>query len=329
MLRLNFRSVLVSVVWVYFITGAQCFANFHKEESNRGLNDCERRCQDSVSTEPSSVNEHDSRLSSCLEKCLSLNEATESENDGATTSTPGTRSTSELLNSADPSTTTSSSENVCPYGDKYAPNSDEIEPGNVKEVEVDFVKIEEGDSQEWVARVNWTRPKDVNITSNWLGYIVIWYTEGPDNSDEIFGNTSCKLVPKTRPHLDISETDGWKYPNTLYLTVVALPTNKLEFPLEDYTPLRTGWRNVKVYSPANYSEGNKIFEEKSFLMILAGVLTGFSLILIVYICVTRRKACTRGKLVLTTEKKAREKEDELKSDLFVIQNPCSDVKQFV
>lgn len=48
---------------------------------------------------------------------------------------------------------------VCPYGDKYAPNSDEIEPGNVKEVEVDFVKIEEGDSQEWVARVNWTRPK--------------------------------------------------------------------------------------------------------------------------------------------------------------------------
>lgn len=64
-------------------------------------------------------------------------------------------------------------------------------------------------------------------------------------------------------------------------------------------------------------------------MILAGVLTGFSLILIVYICVTRRKACTRDKLVLTTEKKAREKEDELKSDLFVIQNPCSDVKQFV
>lgn len=64
-------------------------------------------------------------------------------------------------------------------------------------------------------------------------------------------------------------------------------------------------------------------------MILAGVLTGFSLILIVYICVTRRNACTRGKLVLTTEKKAREKEDELKSDLFVIQNPCSDVKQFV
>ena len=38
----------------------------------------------------------------------------------------------------------------------------------------------------------------VNITSNWLGYIVIWYTEGPDNSDEIFGNTSCKLVPKVR-----------------------------------------------------------------------------------------------------------------------------------
>lgn len=45
------------------------------------------------------------------ERKFSLIVATESENDGATTSAPGTRSTSELLNSADPSTTTSSSEN--------------------------------------------------------------------------------------------------------------------------------------------------------------------------------------------------------------------------
>lgn len=46
-----------------------------------------------------------------IERKFSLIVATESENGGATTSTPGTRSTSELLNSADPSTTTSSSEN--------------------------------------------------------------------------------------------------------------------------------------------------------------------------------------------------------------------------
>ncbi|PFX32027.1 uncharacterized protein LOC111321391 [Stylophora pistillata] len=327
MLRSKFQSVLVSVVWVCFITRAQCFGNFHKEKSNRGLNDCEQRCQNYVSTEASMGNLQQSRRA-CLGKCRSSNEEN-SENARTTTSSPRTRSTSEFLNSVDSPTATNASENACPKGDQYAPRSDEIVPGEVTEVDVKFVQVKEGDSQEWVARVNWTRPKDVNITSKWRGYIVIWFSEDSDNSNQFAKVTNCKLVSKIKPRFNISETDGWKYPNTLYLTIVALPTHLQEFPLQDYTPLRAGWRGGKVYSPANYSKGHKSFKEKSFLVILAGALMGFSMILILYICLTRRKAYNGGKLLLTSKKKQEKREDELKNEAVVIQNPCSGVKHFL
>jgi len=45
----------------------------------------------------------------------------------------------------------------------YSPAAEEIIPGDVTNVAVAFVKQKKENSQEWVARVNWTAPKGMDI----------------------------------------------------------------------------------------------------------------------------------------------------------------------
>lgn len=329
MIELKFRLVVVSVVWVYLIAWVRCSDNFHAEKSNRLLEDCERICQDSVPTEVPADNSQQSRVS-CLEKCLLLPEENRvSENVSATTSPLATRSTVELFSVDTPTTTEASKNAACPRGDEYAPLPNETIPGEVTDIDVKFVKVRKGHKEEWVARVKWTGPRDVNMSSNWRGYMAIWYSDSSQSSHQLTGEANCKLMPKNQPHLDINEMEGWKYPNMLYLTIAALPTNQQQFPLKEYVPGRKDWRSSKVYNPAKYLKGHKRFTERTILLILAGILSGFTMILILYICVTKRKTFTAAKLQFTVDKKPGKKVDELKNTLIVCEKPSSDYEQFL
>lgn len=306
MIQLKFRLILVCVLWVYSSHRTQCSNDFHAPKSNRVLDDCKRRCRDQKSTE---VSLEDAKSHNpCVEQCLLLTR----ENSSSTT-----RPTTELL-----SVTTASTTNPPKFGcpRDYGPTEGEIIPGDVTNVAVEFVHQKKENSEEWVARVNWTAPKDVNVSFNWRGYLAIWFSESSRADNGMPGLANCKALPKDELHLDINETDGWKYPHELYIAIVALPTERESFKMDGYDPSSEGWRLHGRYAPTITLKGHgKRFPIKSaeviVLLIVAGILLGLAMVWIVHTLAVKRKHFTTYKLAIAVDKKAGMKADEMKDQL--------------
>lgn len=304
-MELKFRLILVCVLWVYFPHRTQCSNGFNPPKSKRVLDDCKRLCRDQKSTK---VSLEDSQSHNpCVEQCLLLAQ----ENSSSTT-----RPTTEPL-SVTMASTTNPPKFGCPRD--YGPNEGEIIPGDVTDVAVEFVKQKKENSQEWVARVNWTAPKDVNVSSNWRGYLAIWFSESSRADNVMPGLANCKALPKNELHLDINETDGWKYPHTLYVAIVALPTERESFTMDEYNPSVEGWRLRARYAPTITLKGHKRFPLKSaeviVLLIVAGISLGLAMVWIVHTLAVKRKHLTTYKLALAVDKKAGMKADEMKDQL--------------
>jgi len=242
-----------------------------------------------------------------VKKCLSL---------ARENSTSTTRPTTEPF-SATTASTTDPPKFGCPRD--YSPAAEEIIPGDVTNVAVAFVKQKKENSQEWVARVNWTAPKDVNVSSNWRGYLAIWFSESSTADNDKSGLAKCRALPKNELHLDINETDGWKYPHRLYITIVALPTERESFKMDEYDPRAKDWRSHGIYAPTITLKGQKRFQLKSsetiVVLIVTGILLGLAMVWIVNVSAVKRKYFTTYKLALPVDKKAGTKTDELKDQL--------------
>lgn len=305
MIELKFRLILACVLWVHSSDRALGSNDFHAPKSNRVLDECKRLCRH---PKPTEVPLEDSQSRHpCVEKCLLLAQ----ENSSSTT-----RPTTEPL-SVITASTTDPPKFGCPRD--YGPTAGEFIPGDVTNVAVAFVEQKTENSQEWVARVNWTAPKDVNVSSNWRGYLAIWFSESLTTDNGMPGLANCRALPKNELHLDINETDGWKYPNRLYITIVALPSERETFTMDAYDPRAKDWGPHGRYAPTITLKGHKRFALKSgegiVLLIVVGILLGLAMVWIIHVSGVKRKHFTTYNLALAVDKKAGMKADEMKDQL--------------
>ncbi|KAJ7390468.1 hypothetical protein OS493_025171 [Desmophyllum pertusum] len=319
MIELEFRLIFLGVAWVVCSTGVVSSNDIPAPESNRLLDDCKRECHDIVPTDVPGKESEQSTLA-CVEKCLLLAQ----EENVTATSAPITRSTSELF-SLTTLSTTDASKYACPRD--YGPGPGQMIPGEVSEVAVTFVQEKKQNGLEWVAKVNWTAPKDVNESSIWRGYLVIWFSDTDSVEDKGDpGRANCKPLPKNQRYLDINETDGWNYPDRIYVGIVALPTEKQAFRMEEYDPSRADRSSLGRYVPAIKLKGHKRFQLQSaetvVLLIVAGLVVGFAMMWVVHICIMKRKNFTayNYQVEITTvepEKAEKKNADELKDKLIM------------
>ncbi|KAL9955563.1 hypothetical protein ACROYT_G036901 [Oculina patagonica] len=307
MIELKLRLILVGVAWVCFSDWVQC-----SEPDFHHLDECKRQCRNfgTPTESPTEVNSESEQ--SCVEKCLSLAEETASA---------PTHSTSEFLTTPSP---TELSKFACPTD--YGPRPGEIMPGEVSDFDVTFVQKKKENSQKWVVQVNWTEPKDANTSSNWRGYLAIWFSQNSESNTEKPNLCKCTLLHKNQIHFDINETDGWKYPENIYITIIALPTEKESFQMQEYDPRSKDWKSSGRYAPTITLKGHKTFRltsaERIVLLIAAGVLLGFALMCMAHVWAGKRKGFARKgfaacKVALSVDKKAgqNKKADEMKDQL--------------
>lgn len=173
----------------------------------------------------------------------------------------------------------------CPGQSVFKRKPGEVIPGDVSDVTVSYAQETQENSKGWVAKVSWKAPKDVDNSSNWRGYLVTWVSKDLDPG-------YCKLLPKTQLHIYLNETDGWKYPDKIFLAVIAMPSEKESFQLAEFSPMSRGWA-----IPEPVDRKGHHFQLRSTegiaVIIVAGLITGLALVLVLRACVFQRKSLSR------------------------------------
>lgn len=271
--------------------------------------ECGRMCNEST------VPMKDSQQSaSCLEQCLLQSKVKVNSTTRVRPPTPTVTITSA----------TEAWKHGCPR--HYGPGPSEDIPGEVTGLTVTFEQGTKEDRQGWVAGFSWTAPKlisDANSSLNWRGYLVVWISQSEASKGEPQPVT-CKLLPKNQTHFNLSETDGWKYPDTIYTAVIALPTKRDAFELYDFDPRAKDLGTPLKFGPVPINfKGRKRFKLQSpegiAIFIMAGLITGFAIVWAVNICIVKRKSFTGFdvRLPSTGEKKAGKEADDQKDQLIV------------
>lgn len=289
------QLMLVVVVWASRFSQVQCDVYVNLTDSD----ECRRMCQGLNETK---------LAASCMKECLLKTKASRP---------PLKRFLNYTAVVPRVSPTAEAWKNDCPL--RYGPEPNEVIPGEVSGLIVTFAHEKKENTQGWVARVSWTAPKGANASLNWRGYLIIWFS----HSDSVvsYGGEAiparCKLVSKSESYLVINETDGWKYPNNIYITVVALPSNDERTELQLFHPRTPDWGTPIQFKPVSMKDRKRFrlqSPEVIAILIVAGLITAVAII-----CIIKLKG-VKGFHVgfkCNDEKKAGKKENEMKDQLIV------------